>query len=156
MASELFGFVILFALGITMVAGINIVANTMTNGIEQSTAQIQLKNILEKLSLQLLELTTKSVHSSNSYSIYQTISLQSVLSEQYTYTISVNQSLSGNYNLNGFLMKGIQSITTIIYQTSLSNLSYTLSGSFDSSSQNHQIGIVYQSGRWNITLLDIA
>ena len=156
MASELIAFVLLFALGISMIAGINLVANSMTGAIEQSTAQIQLKNILEKLSLQLLETTESPAHTSMSYTIYQTFSLPATLSQQYTYTISTNQSLSGNYNLNGFLVKGIQPITTIVYLTSLLNVTYSLSGSFNSLSQNHQVGMVYQKGKWTVTLADVS
>ncbi len=150
MASEYVSFMLVFALGISMVVGITISMQGLTNSVSENAGDIALEKVLDQVKGTFID-GVSSVSQWNGVSSYQSnIDLSRLLVNKYSYEITVitiadsyyllgrtidnsvniTRTTPLNFNINDFIISGSiissNSNPYILYQKTPSSLTITL------------------------------
>lgn len=100
MASEVVSYMIIFSLGITMVVSIGFTMTNISTSVSETAADVELNQILINIKeIILQEIGSLSYDGTYSYKIQ--LNIPFLLSKQFPYDISVNESNGGFYDLVG-------------------------------------------------------
>ena len=100
MASEYVSFMLVFAVGISMVVGITISMQNLTSSVSQTSGEVALDKVIEQLKGTFVD-GVNNVRQWNSYAAYESnIDISRLLVNKYSYELTVI-SISGTYYLVG-------------------------------------------------------
>ena len=100
MASEYVSFMLVFAVGISMVVGITISMQNLTSSVSQTSGEVALDKVIEQLKGTFVD-GVNNVRQWNSYAAYESnIDISRLLVNKYSYELTVI-STSGTYYLVG-------------------------------------------------------
>lgn len=148
MASEYVSFMLVFALGISMVVGITITMQGLTTSVSENAGDVALQKTLDQVKGDFINGVT-SVNQWNGVSSYEShIDLSRLLVSKYSYEITV-EVISNTYYLVG---KTIDNSVNITLTTSLNyNINdFTVSGTIVSYNSNPYI--LFQKNPTSLTI----
>lgn len=148
MASEYVSFMLVFTLGISMVVGITISMQGLTNSVSENAGDIAMQKVLDQVKGDFINGVT-SVNQWNGVSSYEShIDLSRLLVSKYSYEITV-EVISNTYYLVG---KTIDNSANITLTTSLNfNINdFTITGTIVSYNSNPYI--LFQKNPSSLTI----
>lgn len=114
MASEYVSFMLVFAVGISMVVGITISMQDLSNSVTQTSADVALKKVLDQVKGSFTD-GVNNVYQWNGVSSYQSnIQISRLLVNKFEYELYVTVSSSGSYYLVGKTVATTVNITQSI------------------------------------------
>ena len=138
MASEYVSFMLVFGLGISMVVGITITMQSLTQSVSETSADVALEKVIEKIKGSLIDGVNNERQWNGISSFEYNLDISRLLVNRYSYEISVIL-IDNSYYLIG---KSVDTTTTNITKTSpliFTVNDMTISGTISSSSSNPYI-----------------